>query len=131
MRDEQGETIESSVDAHPTAVLIGHQNAICGVEEALVGRSEGESFTVEVPPDEAYGEIPADWTQRVSKKYFNQPKRLRPGMITQLSTDKGTRSVQVIKVGNKVADVDLNHPLAGKTLTFDIEVLLVRPATPE
>jgi FKBP-type peptidyl-prolyl cis-trans isomerase SlyD len=52
-------------------------------------------------------------------------------MTVQLQTEKGPRSVTILKVGNKVVDVDLNHPFAGQTLTFDLEVVEVREAAPE
>ena len=63
-----------------------------------------------------------DFTQRVPKKYFRDGDRLQPGMTTVLNTQDGHRSVTVIKVGSSVIDVDLNHPMAGKTLHFAIEI---------
>jgi FKBP-type peptidyl-prolyl cis-trans isomerase SlyD len=68
----------------------------------------------------------------VPKKYFRDPDHLKPGMLTVLSVSGGgQRQVTVQKVGSSVVDVDLNHPLAGKTLTFDVEIVDVRDATPE
>ncbi len=131
LRDDQGETLETTHGEDPTAVLVGHQNVIRGVEEALDGKAAGDTISVEVPPEKGYGEIRDDWTQRVSKKYFAKPKLLRPGSVQRINTDKGERSVTVIKVGSKVVDVDLNHPMAGKTLHFEIELLDVRAASPE
>ena len=101
------------------------------MEQALTGRAAGDRFSITLEPTEAYGPRRDDAKQRVSKKYFADPKRLRPGLITQLRTEQGERSVMIIKVGVKMVDVDLNHPLAGRTLTFDIEVVDVREATAE
>ncbi len=70
--------------------------------------------------------------QRVPKKYFQGPEKLVPGMSTVLQTkENGPRMVVVLKVGSSVIDVDLNHPLAGKTLSFDVEITQIRDASPE
>lgn len=125
--------LESSRDrGEPLAILIGHGNIIPGLETALMGRETGDRFEVSVAPAEAYGERREDFVQRVPKKYFRDPSHLKPGMTTVLSTrEGGQRPVTITKVGSSVIDVDLNHPLAGKTLTFDVEVVDVRDATPE
>ena len=86
---------------------------------------------VEVPPEEGYGPRREDWTQRVSKKYFVKPNLLKAGMVTHLRIDSGVRPVTVVKVGGKVIDVDLNHPHAGQTVRFDIEILSTREASQE
>lgn len=131
LSDEQGQPVESSRGGEPLAVLIGAHNIIPGLEKAIVGRGEGESFQVTVPPAEAYGEYRADFTQRVPKKYFRDAEKLKPGMQTVLQSNDGPRMVTVAKIGQSVIDVDLNHPMAGKTLVFDIEVTGVREASDE
>lgn len=124
--------LESSHErGEPLAVLMGHGGIIPGLEEALIGRSAGEAFEVEVPADKAYGPLRANFTQRVPKKYFRDAARLRPGVQTVVKTDQGPRLVTVLKVGISVVDVDLNHPLAGRTLVFNVEVVDVRAATDE
>ncbi len=116
----------------PLTVLIGQGNIIPGLENALLGREAGDQFEVSVAPADAYGERRANYTQRVPKKYFGDAENLRPGMSTVLQTQEaGARMVVVQKVGSSVIDVDLNHPLAGKTLAFDIEITEVRDATEE
>jgi FKBP-type peptidyl-prolyl cis-trans isomerase SlyD len=113
-------------------VLIGQGNIIVGLENALLGRAVGDRFEVSVAPGEGYGERRADFSQRVPKKYFQDGDKLRPGMSTVLQTkESGSRMVVVQKVGSSVIDVDLNHPLAGKTLAFDVEITDIRDATPE
>jgi FKBP-type peptidyl-prolyl cis-trans isomerase SlyD len=131
MRDEAGTVLESSRAEEPLAVLHGRGNLMPGIEAALEGHGAGDRFQVSLEPGEAYGERKEGLTQRVSKKYFPQAARLKPGMTVQLSTREGPRPVTVLKVGGKVVDVDLNHPLAGRALTFDIEVVEVREASPE
>ena len=129
--DEVGKAVESTRDGEPLAILHGRGNVMRGIEDALEGRKAGDRFEVTLPPEQAYGPRKDDYTQRISKKYFHQPVRLKPGMTTQLSTEEGTRSVTVLKVGGKVVDVDMNHPLAGQTLKFDLDVVEVREATRE
>ncbi|MGA9421962.1 MAG: peptidylprolyl isomerase [Rhodanobacteraceae bacterium] len=131
--DETGERRDSSRDrGEPLAVLIGHGNIIAGVEKALLGREAGERFTIEVPPTEGYGERREGMIQRVPKKYFQDAAHLKPGMSTMLAMrEGGQRMVTVHKIGASVIDVDLNPPLAGHTLHFDIEVIDVRDATDE
>jgi FKBP-type peptidyl-prolyl cis-trans isomerase SlyD len=130
--DETGK-LESSRDREePLAFLVGHGGLVPGLEKALDGRESGEHFEVAVAPADAYGERRADFTQRVPKKYFRDADHLRPGMVTVLGVQGGGhRQVTVEKVGSSVVDVDLNHPLAGKMLTFDVEIVDVRDATPE
>lgn len=130
---EGGDAVESSRDrGEPIAFLVGSGGLIPGLEKALIGHDEGERFEVRVEPADAYGERRADFTQRVPKKYFTDPERLRPGMTTVLGLQGGGhRQVTVQKVGSSVVDVDLNHPLAGRTLTFEVEIVDVREATPE
>ena len=121
---------ESSQGAEPLAIMIGHGNIIPGLENAMYGREAGESFAVDVPAAEAYGERREGLTQRIAKKHFGD-QRLLPGMQVVLQTEYGPRAVTIEKVGMSVVDVDLNHPMAGKSLHFDIEVVEVRAASPE
>ena len=122
------EPVESSKDGgQPLAILFGHGNIIPGLEKAMEGREAGESFSAEVAAADAYGERREEMTQRVPKKHFGK-QRLAPGMQVMLNTNFGPRPVTVQKVGMSVVDVDINHPMAGKDLNFDIEIVEVREA---
>lgn len=131
LSDEDGTPIENSGGNAPLAVLWGHGGLIAGVERALEGRAAGDRFEIRVSPEEGYGERRPELVQRLPKKYFSQPAKLKPGMVTQLDTERGPRAVTVLKVGMSVIDVDGNHPLAGRTLHFAIEVVDVREASRE
>ena len=133
VEDGGPEPVDSSRErGQPLMVLIGHGNIIPGLEAALIGREKGERFEISVEPAQAYGERREDFTQRVPKKYFQHPETLKPGMTTVLNTrESGQRMVTVQKIGSSVIDIDLNHPLAGKTLKFDVEITDVRDAVPE
>ncbi len=123
---------ESSRDGgEPIAALIGAGNIIPGLEKALIGKDVGARFEVVVPAADAYGERNEALTQRVPRKYFPTNVTLRPGLTVMLQTQHGPRPVTVLKIGMSVVDVDLNHPMAGKDLNFDIEIVEVRDATAE
>lgn len=128
-----GEKVESSLDRNePLWVLLGHGQLIPGLEKALEDHEAGDSLQVEVAPAEGYGERQAGMTQRVPKKYFQQGNKLKPGMTTVLALKEGGHRVVVVeKVGMTTVDVDLNHPMAGKTLHFDVTLNEVREGTEE
>ena len=131
LADEAGQPIESSREREPMAILYGAGNVIPGIEKAIEGRRAGERLQVTVPPAEGYGERREGMTQRVPKKFFNEARKLRPGDSTVLGSNQGPRVVTVLKIGETVIDVDLNHPMAGRTLCFDIEIMEVREASAE
>lgn len=122
--------LESSLDRDPLAILVGHGNIIPGLEEALMGRAAGDQFEVVVAPEQAYGLRRDDFTQRVPKKHFKEA-RLQPGMQVVVPTSAGPRLVTIAQVGLTTVDVDLNHPMAGKTLRFDVRIVDVRAAQEE
>ena len=124
------ESLESSKDREPLAILYGHGNIIPGLETAMLDREAGESFGVDVAAADAYGEKRDGLSQRVPKKHFGAQK-LEPGMQVVLQTNFGPRAVTIEKVGMSVVDVDLNHPMAGKDLHFDVEIVEVREASAE
>ncbi len=124
-------SVENSKDAgEPLAILFGRGNIIPGLEKAMEGHEAGDSFKASVSAADAYGEKRDGLSQRVPKKHFGT-QRLTPGMQVVLQTDYGPRAVTIEKVGMSVVDVDLNHPMAGKDLEFDIEIVEVREASAE
>jgi FKBP-type peptidyl-prolyl cis-trans isomerase SlyD len=128
-----GEKVESSHDRNEQLwILLGHGQLIPGLEKAIEGHEAGDTLQVDVPAAEGYGERQEGQIQRVSKKYFPQANRLKPGMATALQLKEGgQRAVTVHKVGMTAIDVDLNHPMAGKELHFDVSIGEVRDATEE
>ena len=100
------------------------------LEDALMGHSAGDTFQISVPPEKAYGQPREDATQRVPIKHLiKASKKLKVGQVVRLNTENGAREVTILKVGRFNVDVDLNHPLAGQTIAFEIELLEVRAAT--
>jgi len=127
--------IEDSHGDLPVVYIHGHHGMLAGLEEALTGKQAGDKFTVTLPPEKAYGVRRDDAVQRISVKHVLNPgnKKIgfKPGMVVQVNTDHGPREVTVVKAGLKTLDVDTNHPMAGKTLSFEVEVVEVRDATDE
>lgn len=128
----QDERLESSRNTEPMAYLHGAGNIIPGLEQALEGKAAGDQLDVTIPPEQGYGPHKEGMQQRIPLKYLKHVKgKLKPGMQVPVQTDQGQRTVTILKVGLKTADVDGNHPLAGKTLRFVVDVMAVREATAE
>lgn len=132
LQNEQGDLIEDSRKGEPLAYMHGHGGIIPGLEKALEGHKEGDNINVTIAPEDAYGERKDNMLQRVSAKYLKHAgKKLHPGMQVAVSTDKGNRMVTVVKVGLKTVDIDGNHPLAGLTLSFNVDIVNIRDASEE
>ncbi len=131
LRGDDGEQIEASFGGEPMLYMHGTNGIIPGLERAMAGRVAGDSFTAVIAPGDAYGERREDAVQRLQMKTVLTKGKLRPGMTIAVNTEHGPRQVKVIKAGKFVVDVDTNHPLAGATLSFDIEIVDVREASAE
>ncbi len=128
--EADGSQVESSQGRDPLVILHGAGNIIPGLEKALEGKADGDRVEVTVPPEEAYGERSDALIQRVPKKRFGDAK-LVAGQTLMVQTQQGPRPMTVVKVGMSVVDVDLNHPMAGRTLRFEAEISDVRDASEE
>jgi len=131
LSNSKGEQIETSREREPMVYLHGAGNIIRGLEKAMTGKAAGDRFEVTVTPAEAYGERDEKGIQRIPVKHIKQAGRLKVGQPLVLNTQQGQVQVTVVKVGRFNVDVDRNHPLAGQSLTFDVEVTEVRDATDE
>ncbi len=121
--------IEDSAKGEPMLYLHGHQNMLPAIEQALEGKSAGDELSLVVAPKDAYGERDENAIQSIQVKHLKGAKKWAPGMTAVVDTEHGPRQVKIVKVGMFKAEVDVNHPLAGKTLTFDLSVVSVRAAT--
>ena len=131
LSDHAGELIESSFEAEPMPYLHGYGNIIPGLEAELEGASVGDKLTVTVAPKDGYGERIEQMVQVVPREAFQGVEEIVPGMQFQAETDQGPRSVTVTGVNDKEVTVDGNHPLAGVTLVFEVEVMALRLASKE
>lgn len=131
LKDEAGKELESSAGNDPLAYLHGHKNTLEGLEKAFTDKENGEKFSVTLQPEEAYGQRNEEAIQRVPAKHLQGATKWKAGMTAVVQTEQGARQVTVIKAGKFMVTVDTNPPLAGKVITFDIEIVDVREATEE
>lgn len=136
LKDETGQEMESSYDDEPVCYLHGHDNIISGIEKGLEGKeftSVEQTIDIVVAPVDGYGERKEGATQRIPLKHLVGDKKslanLKPGDVVAINTEQGPMQAVVLKAGKFNVDVDVNHPLAGKTLTFEVQVESVRDAT--
>ena len=121
---EDGTEFDSSRGGEPLAFTMGEGQLIPGFEAAIMGLEVGGSVKTEIPPAEAYGEFNEEMTLQFKRE--DVPSHIDPevGMMLQLGTeDGGAMQVTITEVTDEQVTLDANHPLAGKTLTFDIEVV--------
>lgn len=127
---QDGAVIDHSTGREPMTYMHGAGFIVRGLEKAMAGHQAGDSFHVTVTPEEGYGPRHQELLQTVPKSAF-QGTEPEPGMQFQASGPQGSTTVTVTVVNGDEVTVDGNHPLAGQTLDFDIEVLTVREATAE
>lgn len=132
LRDDAGEVLDSATTADPFAYLHGRRGVIAGLERELAGHASGDTLDVSLAPEDAYGEHNPARVQVVPRDRFPADIEIAPGMMFQASDEHGGRlAVRVTEVEDDGVTVDANHPLAGQTLHFAVEVLDVRQATAE
>lgn len=129
LTNEEGDVLDSSRGDEPLAYIHGMGNIISGLEEALTGRRVGDRFQVSVPPEEAYGVRDDELVQIVPKSSFEGVKEVLPGMQFRAESADGLQLVTVLDVAGDSVTLDGNHPMAGMTLNFDVEVTEIRDAT--
>ncbi|MDX1491028.1 MAG: peptidylprolyl isomerase [Pseudohongiellaceae bacterium] len=131
---EKTQWFEESFGKSPLHYLHGHDNVVPGLEAAMAGKQEGDKIAITLSPEQAYGPRRDNSIQRVPIKHLHlRPghKKIQPGEIIAIQTDRGVVNAMVVKAGRFNVDVDTNHPFAGKTLHYEIEIVSVRKATQE
>lgn len=119
-----GTVFDSSREREPLKVELGKGEVIPGFEDALAGMEIGETKTVEIPADQAYGERREELIQSVSRDELPDEVQVQVGDQLQARTQEGQLiMVRVESIEDDSVQLDANHPLAGKDLTFDLEVM--------
>jgi FKBP-type peptidyl-prolyl cis-trans isomerase SlyD len=131
LKDEGGETLDTSRGRDPLNYLQGAGNIVPGLEKALAGKSAGETIRVTLAPEEAYGQRDEKEIRNVPLRKLSTDGKLAPGARVRVSTADGFQLGIVKAIKGDYATVDLNHPLAGMRLDFEVEVMAVRDATAE
>jgi FKBP-type peptidyl-prolyl cis-trans isomerase SlyD len=132
LRDDDGDEIDSSADGEPLEYLHGAGNIVPGLEAAMAGRKVGDKFKVDVAPADGYGEVEEDQVRAVPRTDF--PDGVEPEIGMQLfarGPDGNPMPVWVVSADDEEVVLDANHPLAGETLHFEVEVVAIRAASAE
>jgi FKBP-type peptidyl-prolyl cis-trans isomerase 2 len=122
---EDGTVFDSS-EKHdcPLEFIVGEGHLIKGFDNAVVGMKIGEEKEIKIPPEEAYGPHNPELVSDMRKDMFPEEQEIKPGMVFMVNTQDGRQlTVRVTKVADENVTIDLNPPLAGKTLVFKIKVL--------
>lgn len=127
-----GEVLDSSEDSDPLEFLQGHQNIVPGLERELYGMKVGDSKKVTVEPEDGYGTVDKDAFLEIARDEFPEDIPLEVGVELDLRDEDGeVMSATISDVQGDMIQLDLNHPLAGETLEFDITITALRPPTDE
>ncbi len=127
-----GELVDEGTAEDPLVYLHGYEEIVPGLEKALEGKGAGETVKVVVPPGEAYGEYDPEGVEEVPRDSLPKDLVLEEGGVLTATDDDGDEIDFLIKaVKGDLITVDSNHPMAGKTLHFDVNIREVRAATDE
>ncbi len=132
LTDDAGKVLDNSDGSKPMVYLHGAGNIVPGLEKALVGKGEGDSLKVRIEPAEAYGEVIPNGVKTIERSAFEGVDVVEVGMAFQAQAPDGSaQHIMVTKVEGDNVTIDINHPLAGVALNFDIKILSVRESTEE
>jgi FKBP-type peptidyl-prolyl cis-trans isomerase SlyD len=131
LKNNQGDIIDDSADSTPLDYLHGHGNIIAGLENELAGKEAGDHINVTLPPEKAYGGHNPSLVQKVAQNDLQGIVEIQVGMQLQVDTNDGPAVVFVTEIVGDQITLDGNHPLAGETLHFEVEVVEIREATQE
>jgi len=129
LTDDDGKVIDKSPESQPLSYFHGAGNIVPGLEKALSGKQAGDSVKVDVEPEEGYGPHNAALVKDVPRELFQGVDKVEPGMQFHAQSERGPLLVTVVEAGDETVRIDGNHPLAGKTLHFDVSVVDVREAS--
>ncbi len=131
LTNKDGEVLDSSRGQEPLSYIHGIGFMIPGLENALEGKSAGDSLSVTVEPRDGYGERDEELAKVVERAMFGDIEKLEEGMQFQADSDEGIEVVTIIAVDGDTVRVDGNHPMAGMRLNFEVQVVDVRNANQE
>ncbi|SEK68286.1 FKBP-type peptidyl-prolyl cis-trans isomerase SlpA [Atopomonas hussainii] len=125
---ESGEVVDSTFDKNPASFTVGDGSLLPGFEQALFGSQAGDKKSIAIAPEQGFGQPNPQNVQRMPRDNF-QDMELSEGLLVIFNDAANTELPGVVKAleGDSVV-IDFNHPLAGRALTFDVEIIEVRPA---
>jgi len=124
---KDGSIFDSSVEREPLEFKLGEGQLIPGFEKAVIGMEEGDKTKVEIPVDEAYGAAREELIINVPKDQLPEDVQPEVGMQLQVNQPDGQPvPVRVAEISDEELTLDANHPLAGKDLAFEIELVEIK-----
>jgi FKBP-type peptidyl-prolyl cis-trans isomerase SlyD len=124
-----GEVVDQAETEEPLEYLHGAENIVPGLETALIGKKVGDKVNVTLTPDQAYGDYDEDEVEEVDKADIDQADELQTGMLIEAEDDEGYVTFGLVReITADTIILDFNPPLAGKTLTYDVQVVGLREA---
>lgn len=131
IRDDSGSILETTIGKIPFSYIQGHEQTLDSIEQAVKGKTSGDLLELNIPEEQAYGQRDESLTSILPVAVFQGVDEVKPGMRFEMPHDQGIHVATVIEVKNRDVKIDNNHPLAGKNLHLQIEIVDVRTATNE
>ncbi len=123
---DDGSEVDSTFDKTPASFVFGDGSLLPGVEKQLVGLSAGQTGSFRIEPEDAFGQPNPSNVQQFSRGEFGLDVPLEPGLVLSFADAKQQELPGVVsKVEGEWVTIDFNHPLAGRTLIFDVEIIAV------
>lgn len=123
---DDGSVFDSSRAREPLEFTVGSGQVIAGFDDAVTGMSPGDEKTVRIPAEDAYGARRDDLTFTVGREQFPDDLDPEPGQQLQMSQEGQVAVVTVAEVSGEGVTLDANHPLAGRDLTFDLQLVGIK-----
>lgn len=131
LRNSKGEEVDRSEKGEAFEYLHGASQIVAGLERGIEGLTSGDKKMVTVPPAEAYGEVNPQLKAEIDRSAFPKDMPIEPGVQFRADLEGGPMILRIESVNGDKVMVDGNHPLAGETLHFEVEIVSVRDATKE
>ena len=128
---DSDEVIDRSEPSKPFGFIFGGSQVIVGLQKGLEGMEQGQSATFTVEPEEGYGQPIQELFREIPREQFPDDMDIEPNMVFEASGPQGPVRLRVESVNDEVVVADMNHPLAGERLHFDVKVVEVREARAE
>ena len=131
LKGTDGKVIDSSKGREPLKYVHGQKSMIPGLEKELTGMKVGSEKNVTVKPEDAYGPRNPNAVQEIPKRENSRQMALKVGAVLQVQDDQGRPMLaRIQEIKDKAVVIDMNHPMAGKTLVFNIKIVDIQPAPP-
>ena len=131
MEDEDGGTLENTIETGPGEFIIGHDQLMPAIEDALMGKEAGAEATIDLTPDQAFGYRRDELVEKVDRSKFSKDMQFEVGNQFEVPGPSGhPEAVRVVKLTDSEVTFDRNHQLAGKGMKFSVTIREVRDATP-